>query len=399
MAIQKIPGRAIQLDNQANSDVIYFDGTDWVRLEKGETGDVLTVNETETAPQWGPACVYPGTQFGYVCGGFLGKWPDCVSGPNVTYGSQIQKISLTTDGNSTDIGDILSARRHQSGHSSNTHGFVVGGYIALAPSSLNIIERFSFTTDGNSTDWADLTTALNTNSSSASSCTHGYSFGGENGTNTNNNVIDRFPFASQTDATDWADCSVAQYNGAGCSSAINGYACGSTQHSAPGVPSGTFLNNIDKYPYATQTNSTDVGDLVLVRSAGAGVSSETDGYIVGGYTASTNPGNSSPSWTRTNIDKFSFASGTQNAVDHGDLPLEASAGSQSGTGISGETHGYHAGGNYSWNEYNHSYSREQIEKFAYANNVTATDVGDLVQVGTTISNACFGMNGGSGHQF
>ena len=389
----------IELDNQANSDVVYFDGTNWVRLEKGEADDILTVNEDATAPQWGPLCVFPGTQYGYVCGGFLGKWPDCVSGPNVAYGSQIQKISLTTDGNSTDIGDILSARRSQSGHSSSTHGFVVGGYVSQAPSSLNIIERFSFTTDGNSTDWADLTTALNTSSVPASSCTHGFSFGGQNGTNTNTKIIDKFPFASQTNATDWAECSVAQYAGAGCSSELNGYACGSVQHAAPGIPSGTVLNNIDKYPYATQTNSTDIGNLVLLRYGGAGVSSETDGYIVGGLTVGTNPGNSAPLWQRTNIDKFSFSSGTQNAVDHGDLPLEASAGASGGTGMSGETHGYHAGGIYSWNIHNHQYAREQIEKFAYASNVTASDVGDLVQVGSTVSSVCFGMNGGSGHQF
>jgi hypothetical protein len=398
MALQKIPGRAIQLASQANSDVMYFDGTDWVRLAKGEAGDVLTVNEDGNAPQWGRLCVFPGTQFGYVCGGFLGKWPDNVNGPNVEYGKQIQKISFTTDGNSTDIGDILSARRNQSGHSSTTHGFVVGGYLGQAPSSLNVIERFSFTTEGNSTDWADLTTALNTNSVPASSCTHGYSFGGQDGVSFNTKVIDQFPFASQTNATDWAECSVAQYNGAGCSSDLNGYALGSIQHSAPGIPSGTVLNNIDKYPFASQTNSTDIGDLVLVRFGGAGVSSETDGYMVGGVTVGTNPGNSAPLWDRTNIDKFSFATGTQNAVDHGDLPLETSAGAHDGTGMSAETHGYHAGGIYSWNSSNHQYPREQIEKFAYASNVTATDVGDLVQVGTNIT-PNFGMNGASGHQF
>jgi hypothetical protein len=67
--------------------------------------------------------------------------------------------------------------------------------------------------------------------------------------------------------------------------------------------------------------------------------------------------------------------------------------------MSGETHGYHAGGIYSWNVHNHQYAREQIEKFAYASNVTASDVGDLVQVGTTISNVCFGMNTRAGLQF
>jgi hypothetical protein len=387
----------IQLDNQANSDVIYFDGTDWVRLEKGEAGDVLTVNETETAPQWGPACVYPGTQFGYVCGGYMGKEPHDVNGPNVHFGTAIQKFSLTTDGNATNVADILSARRHQSGHSSNTHGFVVGGYQGTAASSLNIIERFSFTTDGNSTDWADLTTTLNTNAASSSSCTHGFSYGGETGTGINNDVIDRFPFASQTNATDWADCTIRQHAAVGCSSEFNGYGVGGRTY---GVAPDAWLNNIDKFPFASQTNATDVGDLVLNRGSGGGCSSETHGFLVGGVNIVTNPGNSAPMWDRTNIDKFSFANGTQNAVDHGDLPLQASAGAHSNAGISGETHGYSVGGIYSWNATNHQYPREQIEKFSYAANVTATDVGDLVQAGTNNPTGTnFGVSGCSGHQF
>ena len=53
MALQKIPGRAIQLESQANSDVMYHNGTDWVRLAKGEAGQVLVVNDAGTFPQWG----------------------------------------------------------------------------------------------------------------------------------------------------------------------------------------------------------------------------------------------------------------------------------------------------------------------------------------------------------
>ena len=65
--------------------------------------------------------------------------------------------------------------------------------------------------------------------------------------------------------------------------------------------------------------------------------------------------------------------------------------------MSGTTHGYHAGGIYSWNVHNHQYPREQIEKFAYANNVTATDVGDLVDTDST-GIIHWGMNGCSAHQ-
>jgi len=32
-----------EITNQATGDLIYFDGTDWVRLAKGSDGDVLTM--------------------------------------------------------------------------------------------------------------------------------------------------------------------------------------------------------------------------------------------------------------------------------------------------------------------------------------------------------------------
>ena len=391
MAIQKISGVTIELDNQATGDVAYFDGTDWVRLEKGEAGEVLTMNEDATAPQWGPLCVFPGTQRGYVCGGFLGKIPD-TSGTAI-YGRQIQKFSLVTDGNSTDIGDLIADSRHQQGHSSTTHGYTIGGSLDTAGSNTDRIQRFSFTTDGNAVDWADLTSVNKQEVAPSASCTHGFALGGNNWNHSIVlDVIDRYPFASQTNATDWADATTTKTTSAGCSSPTHGYSLGGML-----FPGSITQNVIERYPFVSQTDSVDVGDITLARQSPAGVSSETDGYCVGGVTVGTNPGNSAPLWDRSTIDKHSFASGG-NSTDHGDLPLEASAGAHNNVGVSGETHGYSAGGIYSHNVHNHQYAREQIEKFAYASNVTATDVGDLVQVGTNIT-PNFGMGGGSGHQF
>jgi hypothetical protein len=391
MALQKIPGRMIQLDSQANSDVMYYDGTDWVRLAKGEADEVLTVNEAADAPEWGdPVCTFPGAVRGYVCGGFLGKIPDTSGTP--FYGRQIQKISLVTDGDSTDIGDLLASVRYVMGCSSQTHGFSVGGSLDVSGSDTNIIQRFPFASDGDAVDWADLTNSAKQQSASASSATHGWTLGGNNFNHaTISSNIDRFPFASQTNATDWADATTTKTAGAGCSSITHGYSLGGTL-----FPGSVIQNVIEKYPFASQTDSVDVADITLARSAPVGVSSCDDAYCIGGNTIQTNPANSAPIWDHTNIDKHSFASGG-NSTDHGDLPVESGAGSHGGAGMSGTTHGYHAGGIYSHNIHNHQYAREQIEKFAYASNVTASDVGDLVQVGTSIT-PNFGMNGCSGHQ-
>ena len=369
MAIQKISGVTIELTSQASGDVAYFDGTDWVRLAKGEPGEVLTMNESETAPQWGPACLFTGTQTGYSCGGW--------TGPGETYSDNIQKYSLVTDGNSTDIGNLVFSRRMCNGHSSSTHGYVTSGYKGSPIVNYNQIDRFSFTTDGDATDWADCTTTMKVRAAPASSCTDGFTYGGEDGAHLNTNVIDKFPFASQTNATDWADAVKAQYAGAGCSSDTYGYAMGGVQHLAPGIPSGTVINSIERYPFATQTNATDVGDITVTRHTPVGVSSLTHGYCCGGTFAPA------PAGTQDYdvIDRVSFATGG-NATDHGDLTAVI----RHPSAASSTTHGYVCGGGWgpSW-----SAVVNAIQKFAYASNTTATDVGDI-----TIA-----TDGMSGHQY
>ncbi|MAO86530.1 MAG: hypothetical protein CMF86_00300 [Candidatus Marinimicrobia bacterium] len=393
MALQKVPGKMIELASQANSDVIYFDGTEWVRLEKGAAGDILTVNENATAPQWGADCTFPGAEHGYVCGGYFGQ-----NISTVFIGLAIEKFSLTSDGNATDVADMISSRRNQGGHSSQTHGYITGGATGWPSVTVNSIERFQFSNDSDCVDWADLLSDRHNDSAVCSSLEYGWTYGGHNNSGVETDGIERFPFASQTNSTDWADCSVSQHGAAGCNSPTHGYAVAAGRHTGipPNVPSGTHINNIDKFPFATQTNATDIGDITVLRSGGAGVSSCDHGYMIGGTITTTNPNNGAPTWTRTEIDKFSFAS-DGNSTDHGDLPLETGAGASHGCGVSGLTHGYSCGGIYQFNNQGHQYPREQIEKFSYASNVIATDVGDLVD-SRSITPTQWGMDGSAGCQ-
>ena len=340
----------------------------------------------------GVRCTLPGTTHGYVCGGYVGKtgaghpW-----GPSV-YGKMIEKFSLTSDGNAAEVADMLAESRGQNGHSSTTHGYITGIGHDTPGSFLNRIERFQFSNDSDCVDWADLTETKRVSGTPCQSATHGFTMGGGDETGPTD-VIDKFPFASQTNATDWADATVVKSGGAGCSSETHGYCLGGV------ITGGASVNVIEKFPYATQIDATDVADITLARQGPGGVSSETDGYAIGGVTIGTNPANSAPLWDRTNIDKHSFASGG-NSTDHGDLPVELGAGAHGNAGVSGETHGYSVGGIFSRNSSNHQWPREQIEKFSYASNVTATDVGDLQQAGTANpSGTNWGMDSCSGHQF
>jgi hypothetical protein len=82
---------------------------------------------------------------------------------------------------------------------------------------------------------------------------------------------------------------------------------------AGGFPGPGSLNTIDKFPFATDTNATDVGDLPGIVAASASQSSSTHGYASGGYYAS---GGFAPS--NSEIAKFSF-SNKSNATFVGDF--------------------------------------------------------------------------------
>ncbi len=52
MALQKVPGRAIELGSDTEGDLAYYDGSKWTRLAKGTAGQLLATNSGATAPEW-----------------------------------------------------------------------------------------------------------------------------------------------------------------------------------------------------------------------------------------------------------------------------------------------------------------------------------------------------------
>ena len=171
---------------------------------------------------------------------------------------------------------------------------------------------------------------------------YGYTSGGS--TPGASNIIDKFPFATDTNATDVGDITVARFYVAGQSSSESGYTSG-------GDP---VTNTIDKFPFATDANATDVGDLTAVRWGLAGQSSSEYGYASAGTSGGTG-GNL--------IDKFPFATDA-NATDVGDLTVAR----YWLAGQSSSEYGYNTGGD--------GYE-DIIEKFPFATDANATDVGNL----------------------
>ena len=48
----QIDGTKIAIASQAAGDIMYYNGTDWIRLAKGTADQVLTMNDGATAPNW-----------------------------------------------------------------------------------------------------------------------------------------------------------------------------------------------------------------------------------------------------------------------------------------------------------------------------------------------------------
>lgn len=138
------------------------------------------------------------------------------------------------------------------------------------------------------------------------------------------------------------------------------------QGTASGYVSGTVLNNpgtIDRFSFTSDGNATAVGTLSQARVESAGQSSKISGYTSGGKNGP------SPSASLVNtIDKFPFASnGT--ATDVGNIVIRRLV-----TGQSSLADGYISGGAQA-----PSASTNIIDKFPFAADANATDVGDLAQ--------------------
>ena len=321
-------------------------GTEWLNSTSGEM--YVCTDATAGANVWtnvgaGSGDVSPynfqGSVYGYAVGGADGS-----------DSKTIEKFSLTSDGNSTDAGNLSDGRSdNPCGQKSKTHGYCSGGY--QYPSGgggglRDVIDKWSFAGGGNATDVGNLTVAK---SELAGQSSENYGF--VCGSYPTTNVIERFSFTTDGNATDWADLTAAKGQMSGHNSATYGYCAGGYPY--PGI------DVIEKFPFASQTNATDVGDLTNSVGSHAEVSSTTHGYAAGGGTIAV-------------INKFSFDTGTQNATDAGDLTVARS----NMCGVTSTTHGYACGGD-GW--------IDVIDKFSTVSDANATDVGNLI--GNVGSNA------------
>ena len=162
----------------------------------------------------------------------------------------IDKFALATETNTTAVASLVQIGYDMAGHSSITHGYSSGG---LSPSTINVIQKFPFAiTSGSSTDVGDLV-SVKYSGAGVSSQTYGYWAGGS----PTADMLQKFPFATDTNASNVG--SLATQGGStyvsGNQSGENGYATGFY------APPSAKYDQIQKWPFATDTNASAIGFL------------------------------------------------------------------------------------------------------------------------------------------
>ena len=92
---------------------------------------------------------------------------------------------------------------------------------------------------------------------------YGYTSGGSPDEATGENTIDKFPFTSDSNATDVGDLTQAKFGVSGQSSSASGY-------TSSGYDGSALTDVIEKFPFSSDGNATDVGDLTQARNVSAG---------------------------------------------------------------------------------------------------------------------------------
>ena len=183
----------------------------------------------------------------------------------------IEKFDLVSAGAGTNFGELnVDGAEQGAGCGNGTRGIFTQGYNNSAATT-NVIEYVTIATEGNAQDFGDLTQARVILAGCASP-TRGIFSGGQ----TSINTIDYITIGSAGNATDFGDLVVGRNGTASCSSSTRGIMAGGDAGSGQ-------TNHIDYITIASAGNATDFGDLANdLRYGGAGCS-ETRALIAGEY--------------------------------------------------------------------------------------------------------------------
>ena len=219
---------------------------------------------------------------------------DSVPGSN----DEIDVFTMSSTGNASDFGNLLSATNNAQGFgalANATRGIFGGGYQVSPGGGQNILQYVTIDTNGNAVDFGDLDGSNYSGVVGGSSPTRGLWIGGGPGTNT----IQFVTIASTGNAHDFGDSTAAESNGT----------TGSNSVRIIHFFSGDNNNTIEFVTTATLGNAIDFGDLIIDNHYSATSCSSPTRACVGG-------GNMP---ARTNLIEYVQIMTQGDAVDFGDL--------------------------------------------------------------------------------
>tara|TARA_R100000455_G_C6242290_1_gene100884 strand:- start:6 stop:962 length:957 start_codon:yes stop_codon:yes gene_type:complete len=224
------------------------------------------------------------------------------------FSSNIDYIEMRSSGVGVRFGNCTGNSFHGS-CSSSTRGFMFGGQIGSPDVQTNLIEFVTIASEGNSTDFGDLLRAKRrlTGQGHSNKTRAILAGGGGDAPLAPDNVIQFFTMASTGNAQDFGDLNAAKDNSAGTGSPTRMLIAGGRDY----TPSATVVNKIEFITMSTTGNVTDFGDLTVARAEVQKATNGVRSVFVSGGTPSP----------KVNTIDFVTTATTGNASDFGDLPI------------------------------------------------------------------------------
>jgi hypothetical protein len=228
-----------------------------------------------------------------------------LGGGSPTRRNDCDYITIASEGNGIDFGNLTETSGFNTGASSSTRGLRMGG--SIPGSNVNTIDYVEIATIGNALDFGDLT-ELAASGGAVSSPVRAVRAGGDAPSGTSA-VIDFVIISSKGNATDFGDLSESRTGSRGnVNSSVRGIFGGGRN------PLVLSVSTIDYITITSTGNAVFFGDLTKDRQGAAGASTQIRGVFAGGaeYT---------PSAVVENIIDYITIASTGNAQDFGDMTV------------------------------------------------------------------------------
>ena len=305
--------------------------------------------------------------------------------PGNTRTKEMILIQINTRGDATYFGDLANGEASdKQGVSSQVRGVLTGGYDGGRTTAMDYI---TIASEGNGIDFGNLAAGRNA-FGSASSSTRGLNAGGATSTPTTNstNSIEYIEISTLGDALDFGDLTNERTVSGGISSPTRGV-FGSGDDYAHPAWTGLSVGTLDYSTFASKGNAVDFGEDSVSRLTGNGCGNGIRGCWAGGYIAPTLGGSAAERTETARAMTYVTIASTGNAIQFGTLTM----GSRSYIGASStSTRGIWTGGS------SYPVHHKEIDYVNFASLGDSLDFGDLTKEKGYMTAAVSDSHGGLG---